>query len=584
MADVFRERLREDARRLRRYLRSKYGYVPLTWFLEPAWLCVLLYRMSHRSWSRGSANGARFWMQLNSLVTGADIQPASDLGPGLLIPNPAGVTISGKAGPSLTVLALSGLGGNVPTKDVGAGPGLPLLGAGIHVGQFTGIQGAIVIGDGVLFHAGTGVVVHVPAGARMMPAFAPQVSATPVEQVPHPRPLPCGHASWRITAQHWREDIARTSREMLRLAPAGQRTPKALSVVLTNPLLALAVYRVSHWLHCNGWRRLARLLGGFNVLMHKSTIPPHTCLGGGVLIPHLSGLLIHGRAGANLAVFANAVCSCSGAATEQAAALAPTLGHDVMVGGHSGVFGPIRLGDRIQIGPKGQVVEDVASDMQVWDPQSRGTTEAAAFPSLDADASLPVRPAAERPWRQAWRCMREDRVRWRVTGAAAFPGLVCTDLFRLSHAFHRSGWRRLARWCALANIYLTGADITPVCEIGGGLLVPHPAGIGIHGRAGQDLTVMATAGIGALLHNGEIAPLDAAPQLGDRVHLAHHCGVFGPVSVGSDVRTAPGCILNRSVPDGAALVPRPVRLRERRSFERPAQPAPRHCEPAQPGG
>ena len=570
MVESTSQRLREDARRLRRYLRSKYGYAPITWFLEPAWLCVFTHRLSHRAWRKGHGKAARFWMQLNSLLTGADIQPASDLGAGLLIPSPMGVTLSAKAGANLTVLALAGLGGNIPTKDVGAGPGLPLLGRDVHVGQFTGIQGAILIGDAALFYAGAGAIVNVPAGARMVPQVEPEPGPPLPDAVPHPPIAACGHGSWRETSAHFRQDVERVIREMTRLAPPGQPPPRPLSVILTNPLAALWTYRVSHWLHCNGWRRLAGLFGAFNLVVHKITIPPQACLGGGVLMPHLAGLVVHGRAGANLAIFANAVCSCRGDAASTPAELAPHLGDDVMIGGHSGAFGAITLGNRVQVGPKTQVTHDIASDMQVFDPHSRGTTDAPAIPARDLSPS-PV--SSSRPWGEAWRAFRRDRERWREQAtapysAAVFPGLVCVALFRLSHTFHRTGWLRLARWCCVANIHLTGADITPASEIDGGLLMPHPAGVALHGRAGRDLTVMAASGFGALLHPGDtLAPLSATPRIADRVRLEHHSGVFGPVEVGDDASVPPGGVINRSIPAGATLLPRPLRVRDRRRIE-----------------
>src|SRR5258708_27246980 len=114
-------RLRQDARRLRRYQLGKFGYVPLTWFLDPGWVCVSLHRFSHLLWDLGWTRGARLLMQLNSLITGADIQPASDLAGGSLISSPCGVNISAKAGESLSVLSLAGLGGPGRDTDLLAG-------------------------------------------------------------------------------------------------------------------------------------------------------------------------------------------------------------------------------------------------------------------------------------------------------------------------------------------------------------------------------------------------------------------------------------------------------------------------------
>jgi serine O-acetyltransferase len=138
----------------------------------------------------------------------------------------------------------------------------------------------------------------------------------------------------------------------------------------------------------------------------------------------------------------------------------------------------------------------------------------------------------------------------------------------MSHACHATGRRRRARLLWLANIWLTGADITPCCEIGGGLLVPHPAGVTLHCRAGENLTVGATAGIAAPLdESGAPVGLDRSPRLGERVRLDHHTGVFGAVKIGDGVRAQPGCVTTQSAPPGLALVPRKLRFRTREAVQ-----------------
>src|SRR5262249_17298467 len=119
-----------------------------------------------------------------------------------------------------------------------------------------------------------------------------------------------------------------------------------------------------------------------------------------------------------------------------------------------------------------------------------------------------------------------------------------------------------------SNCYLTGADIAPSAEIGGGLLIPHPAGIALHCRAGSDLTILAQSGIGTGLEAaGTMKPLDQAPQLGDRVTLSHHCGVYGAITIGHDVRIEPSAVALTSVDDGLTLVPRAQKFRKRSGGE-----------------
>src|SRR6185312_4993303 len=195
----------------------------------------------------------------------------------------------------------------------------------------------------------------------------------------------------------------------------------------------------------------------------------------------------------------------------------------------------------------------------------------------------PRRLPADRPWRETRRRLRLDRDRLRQSGDAGeatarppfFPALACVWLFRLSHCCQFVGRRRLSRWCWLANVYLTGADISPCCEIGGGLLIPHPAGIALHCRAGDDLTVMATAGVATSLDaEGRLRGLDQSPRLGNGVHLSHHSGIYGDIAIGCRVYVASGCIVTKSVASGTTLVPRHLKFRR----ATPAPP-PRNNEP-----
>ena len=567
-----RQLLRADAERLRRYQEGKFGYRPLAWFLDPGWTCVLLYRLSHLFWQRGSKLAARFMMQANSLLTGADIHPEADLGGGLLIPSPCGVNLSLRAGENLAVLALVGMGGSVRDDDVGAGIGLPLVGRNVTVNWFSGVQGSIVVGDNVVFGPGVGAVVDVPDGTHMSLRMAPKQAEllAPVDP-PARAPQPCPHGTWRQVRADVGGDIDRFIAELLAYAPPGAKAPRRVSVLLTNPLLALAVYRISHCLHARGWRRSAMWICQANLLLHKLTMPPGACVGGGVLMPHLGGTLFHGRAGARLTHYASALCTTlHGSALAQPAECAPWLGDGVLVAGHAGAFGPITVHDGAQLGPKSQVARDVPAGSQVWDPIARGSKHAPGDVPEDPRRDMPAPPAhplpKEHPWRETWRRVRMDRER--LGTAPRFPAYTCTWLYRVSHALYATGRRRRARFAWLANIWLTGADITPACEIGGGLLIAHPAGVILHCRAGEGLTVGATAGITASIDsNDRPVALELSPLLGERVSLAHHTGAFGNVKIGDGAWLQPGCVATHCVPAGITLVARRQVMRSREAVE-----------------
>jgi serine O-acetyltransferase len=87
---------------------------------------------------------------LNTLLTGADISEPANLGEGLVIIGTAGTAIMGTAGRNLTVMPCSGMGGEVGRREnIGAGPGLPLLGDDVVLEAHTGILGPVRVGHGV---------------------------------------------------------------------------------------------------------------------------------------------------------------------------------------------------------------------------------------------------------------------------------------------------------------------------------------------------------------------------------------------------------------------------------------------------
>src|SRR4029077_20112239 len=84
-----------------------------------------------------------------------DISPPAELGEGLVIMSPAGTAISGVADRNLTLMPCAGVGGEVGRwEDVGAGPGLPVLGSDVVLEPHCGVLGPIRVGHRVRLCAG----------------------------------------------------------------------------------------------------------------------------------------------------------------------------------------------------------------------------------------------------------------------------------------------------------------------------------------------------------------------------------------------------------------------------------------------
>jgi serine O-acetyltransferase len=146
----------------------------------------------------------------------------------------------------------------------------------------------------------------------------------------------------------------------------------------------------------------------------------------------------------------------------------------------------------------------------------------------------------------------------RRVGAVVHHQIVCVILYRLSHYLYVKSWTRLARTVARLNYFLLKTNISPASCIGDGLLLPHPAGVTFHGRAGNDLTLYAVSICGPN-HPWIECPVEAGPLLGDRVTVGARASILGPVTVGGDTRIAFRVDLQQDAPAEAVVVARSMR-------------------------
>ena len=170
------------------------------------------------------------------------------------------------------------------------------------------------------------------------------------------------------------------------------------------------------------------------------------------------------------------------------------------------------------------------------------------------------------------RQLRADRNRleevYRARGLPAndarwSPSFRCVALFRLSRYLFVNGRRLAARFVWQINMMLTGADISPICDLGDGLVVIHPVATTLAGSAGRRLTVEGHGGLGGGLALDDIGAGPGLPVLGDDVLLARGASVLGPVSIGSRVRIGPGCTVTRDLPDDTEVKEHDIRVRLR---------------------
>ena len=138
------ERFAENIKPAVKYI-SAYRFIKI--LLLPNVLAVFLYRISRYFFLKREMSIARMIWNLSVFLTGADINPNSDIGKRFLMVHSTGNTISGKLGDNCTFYIMSGVGRTAKSKDIGAGPGRPCLGDNVSVGAKAVVLGPIRIGN-----------------------------------------------------------------------------------------------------------------------------------------------------------------------------------------------------------------------------------------------------------------------------------------------------------------------------------------------------------------------------------------------------------------------------------------------------
>jgi serine O-acetyltransferase len=135
---------------------------------------------------------------------------------------------------------------------------------------------------------------------------------------------------------------------------------------------------------------------------------------------------------------------------------------------------------------------------------------------------------------------------------------MAVALYRASHALWRRGHETLAEILWRINLFLTGADIHPGAEIGGGFRLTHTSGvvIGKGVKVGSNVTVLHEVTLGGSAKgwfDGVFA--DGFPEIGDGTEIMAGAKVLGPIKVGRGCFIGANAVLARDLPDGEAYTP-----------------------------
>lgn len=164
-----RANLRADTRRLLELKSKRFPwYVVESLLFENGYQAVVLHRCAHAFKRRGIPVLGPFFARLSLFLTGVDIAPGAQIGPGLLISHGVGIVIGGYAriGARATLLHGVTIGGPYPSRR----REMPTIGDDVFLAAGAKIIGEVRIGDRVFVGADAIVTQDVPDDSVVLAA------------------------------------------------------------------------------------------------------------------------------------------------------------------------------------------------------------------------------------------------------------------------------------------------------------------------------------------------------------------------------------------------------------------------------
>jgi serine O-acetyltransferase len=154
-----------------------------------------------------------------------------------------------------------------------------------------------------------------------------------------------------------------------------------------------------------------------------------------------------------------------------------------------------------------------------------------------------------------------DWGRERCTFGRWEPGKRLVRAIRDYQKWRRRGGvlgRVLGKVAACRHLFwsiVCGSDLPATVEIGGGLVLPHPQGVVMHGEAriGPNCMIFQQVTIGT-------GPREGVPTLGGHVDVGAGAKVLGGVVVGDHAKIGANAVVLCDVPAGATAVGVPARI------------------------
>ncbi len=137
------------------------------WFFLPSYQGLLHYRLYRHAYVNGWRRLAGLMFLVTQYLVGVDIPPATSIGEACLLGHRP-IALSGLIGRHFTMMGQGAIGGGLDSRDIGGGPGLPVIGDNVRVSIGVSILGPVRIGDGARVGPAATVTRDVPAGAMVI--------------------------------------------------------------------------------------------------------------------------------------------------------------------------------------------------------------------------------------------------------------------------------------------------------------------------------------------------------------------------------------------------------------------------------
>lgn len=174
-----------------------------------------------------------------------------------------------------------------------------------------------------------------------------------------------------LPAMRFREVVSNLKGDILSYARQNEietmTWKKWISCALVPSIVAICLYRFSHYLFTRRRYVLARIFHMLNLILFGADIGPSTSIGKGFYLPHPSGVCLIGKFGEN--VFCGPLVAIGGGTSSNrdigAGCGLPVIGSDVFLGVKCSVLGPVNVGDGSIVGAHALVLNDVAPNLMV---------------------------------------------------------------------------------------------------------------------------------------------------------------------------------------------------------------------------